>query len=59
MGVVYCFSNSVSAEEEITIKNDLEKYCTLDTEGMIWIVDKLKELSMAHTDGKDKEKQKD
>ncbi len=52
-------SNSVSAEEEIKIKNDLEKYCTLDTEGMIWIVDKLKELTMAHTDGKDKQKQKD
>ena len=44
-------SNSVSAEEEIKIKNDLEKYCALDTEGMIWIVDKLKELTMTDAYG--------
>jgi hypothetical protein len=37
-------SNNVSEEERIKIRKDLEKYCALDTEGMIWIVDKLKEL---------------
>ncbi len=37
-------SNSVAEKEEIKIREDLEKYCALDTEGMIWIVDKLKEL---------------
>ncbi len=37
-------SNNVPEEERIKIRKDLEKYCSLDTEGMIWIVDKLKEL---------------
>ena len=37
-------SNNVAEKEEIKIREDLEKYCALDTEGMIWIVDKLKEL---------------
>jgi hypothetical protein len=34
-----------SEEESDRIRADLLKYCGLDTEGMIWIVDKLKELS--------------
>ena len=38
-------SNKFTEEEMIKIREDLEKYCALDTEGMIWIVDKLKELS--------------
>ncbi|MFQ5787238.1 MAG: DUF2779 domain-containing protein [Thermodesulfobacteriota bacterium] len=37
-------SNNVTEKEGIKIRKDLEKYCTLDTEGMIWIVNKLKEL---------------
>jgi hypothetical protein len=37
-------SNNVAEKEEIKIREDLEKYCALDTEGMIWIVNKLKEL---------------
>lgn len=37
-------SNNVTKKERIKIREDLEKYCALDTEGMIWIVDKLKEL---------------
>ena len=37
-------SNNVAEKEEIKIREDLEKYCALDTEGMIWIIDKLKEL---------------
>jgi hypothetical protein len=37
-------SNKSTEEEMIKIREDLEKYCALDTEGMIWIVDKLKEL---------------
>ena len=42
-------SNSASAEEKIKIRKDLGEYCALDTEGMIWIVDKLKELIRAGT----------
>ena len=42
-------SNSASAEERVKIRKDLEKYCALDTEGMIWIVDKLKELTKKRT----------
>jgi hypothetical protein len=37
-------SNNVPEEEKIKIRKDLEKYCALDTEGMIRIVEKLKEL---------------
>jgi hypothetical protein len=38
-------SNSVSEEERVKIRKDLEKYCELDTEGMIRIVEKLNELT--------------
>ena len=31
-------------EEVLKVRKDLEKYCGLDTEGMVWIVEKLKEL---------------
>jgi len=35
-----------ATEEEITrVRADLIKYCSLDTEGMIWIVDELRRLS--------------
>ena len=34
--------------ERLQVRRDLEKYCGLDTEGMIWIVDALKKA----TDGK-------
>ena len=50
LGVI---SNSASTEEIIKIRNDLEKYCELDTEGMIWIVDKLMELTMAGANDQD------
>ena len=30
--------------ERDKVREDLEKYCGRDTEGMIWIVDKLKEI---------------
>lgn len=34
-----------ATQEEISkVRTDLEKYCALDTEGMIWIVDKLRKL---------------
>jgi len=37
---------SDATEEEIAkVRADLIKYCKLDTEGMIWVVDKLRELS--------------
>ncbi|MFH1337550.1 MAG: DUF2779 domain-containing protein [Nanoarchaeota archaeon] len=35
---------NVSEEEKKKVRADLEKYCCLDTEGMIWIMDKLREL---------------
>ncbi len=31
-------------EERNKVRADLEKYCALDTQGMIWIVDRLREL---------------
>jgi len=34
----------VSGERFNEIKKDLLKYCKLDTEGMVWIVEKLKGL---------------
>ena len=35
-----------ATQEEISrVRADLLKYCKLDTEGMIWVVDKLKEVS--------------
>jgi len=40
---VFVYGN-VSERERMKVRKDLEKYCRLDTEGMIWIVDKLKEL---------------
>ena len=33
-----------SDEERNKVRSDLEKYCALDTKGMTWIVDKLREL---------------
>jgi hypothetical protein len=33
-------------EDKEEVMSDLEEYCGRDTEGMIWIVEKLKELSM-------------
>lgn len=35
----------LSKEETNKIREDLVKYCTLDTEGMIWILDELRKLS--------------
>lgn len=35
---------SASEEERIKVRENLEKYCTLDTEGMIWIIDKLRKI---------------
>ncbi len=35
----------VSDDERNKVRSDLEKYCALDTEGMIWIVDKLKQFT--------------
>lgn len=39
-GVTY---GNVSEEERNKVRSDLEKYCGLDTEGMIWIVDSLRD----------------
>jgi len=33
-----------SEEEKQKIRHDLEKYCSMDTEGMVWIVETLSEL---------------
>jgi hypothetical protein len=36
-----------ATEEEINrVRADLVKYCKMDTEGMIWIVDELKKMSV-------------
>ena len=41
----YTVTYSEATEEERNkIRADLEKYCALDTEGMIWIVDELGRL---------------
>jgi hypothetical protein len=37
-------SGKMTAAEKTRTRADLEKYCTLDTEGMIWIVNKLREM---------------
>src|SRR5208283_5911620 len=34
-----------SETERLQVRRDLEKYCGLDTEGMIWIVDELKKVT--------------
>ncbi len=34
----------VSEEERNKVIADLEKYCALDTEAMLWIVDRLKQF---------------
>ena len=36
---------SATEEEIARVRADLIKYCKLDTEGMIWVVDKLKKMS--------------
>jgi hypothetical protein len=36
---------NIPEEEKISVFKDLEEYCGRDTEGMIWIMEKLKELS--------------
>jgi len=41
----YTVTYGVATEEERNkVRADLEKYCGLDTEGMMWIVDRLREL---------------
>ena len=35
----------VSDEERNKVRSDLEKYCALDTEGMIWIVERLRQYT--------------
>ncbi len=37
---------NVTEEEKIKVYKNLEEYCGRDTEGMVWIVNKLKELSV-------------
>jgi len=36
---------NATEEERSRVRADLTKYCALDTEGMIWIVDRLREIS--------------
>jgi len=42
-GRIMC--GNATGDEIAKVRADLLKYCKLDTEGMIWVVDKLKELS--------------
>ncbi len=37
--------SKVSKKEKAKVRQNLEKYCALDTEGMVWIVEKLRELA--------------
>jgi hypothetical protein len=37
-------SGNATEDEIATVRADLLKYCKLDTEGMIWIIDKLHDL---------------
>ncbi|MBE6069337.1 MAG: DUF2779 domain-containing protein [Clostridium lundense] len=38
------FQNKFTKEEREKVYSDLLKYCNLDTEGMVWIVDELKKI---------------
>ena len=38
-------SGTLSTEEKKTIRDNFEKYCGLDTEGMIWIIDELRKIA--------------
>ena len=38
--------SEVDESDRRRVLDDLEKYCGLDTEGMVWIVEKLKEISV-------------
>jgi uncharacterized membrane protein YebE (DUF533 family) len=38
-------SGTLNTEEKKTIRDNLEKYCGLDTEAMIWIIDELTKLA--------------
>jgi len=41
----YTITYGMTTEEERNkVRADLEKYCALDTEGMIWIVERLREM---------------
>ena len=42
-GVTY--RDPESGQEAIKARKDLEEYCGLDTQAMIWIVDELEKLS--------------
>ena len=44
LSFIHILTGKVSKEEEKKIRKDLEDYCGLDTEGMIWIVDELRKL---------------
>ena len=35
----------IPEDDKVKIMSDLEEYCGRDTEGMIWIVERLKELT--------------
>jgi hypothetical protein len=41
---VYVTYGQATEEERKQVRSDLEQYCGIDTEGMIWIVDKLREI---------------
>ena len=36
--------SSIPASEKKKLRESLEKYCGLDTEGMVWIVERLEEI---------------
>ena len=38
------YGENVDSKEKEQVRKDLEEYCKLDTEGMIWIVEGLEKL---------------
>ena len=49
LSYLYITHGSIDGKKAISgevkkIRQDLEEYCGLDTEGMVWIVEKLREL---------------
>lgn len=44
LNYLYITHGKAGKEEVLKVRKDLEKYCGLDTEGMVWIVEKLREI---------------
>ncbi len=45
LNYLYITHGKAGKEEVLKVRKDLEKYCSLDTEGMVWILEKLREIT--------------